>query len=77
MEKSSWILISNYLGVVLVSGVLDFVQLNTDFSMVKRYCSNTKVFGANSVICAEFFENRSASDFCNISFAIVMYCCLQ
>ena len=44
MEKSSWLLISNYPDVVLVSGVLDFVQLNTDgvalyfagFSMVHR-----------------------------------------
>jgi hypothetical protein len=30
MEESSSILISNYLDVVSVSGVLDFVQLNTD-----------------------------------------------
>jgi hypothetical protein len=30
MEKFSWILINNYVDVVLVSGVLDFAQLNTD-----------------------------------------------
>jgi hypothetical protein len=36
-------------------------------------CTNTKVFGANSFICTEFLETCSASDFCNMSFAIVMY----
>jgi hypothetical protein len=51
MEKSSWILISNYLDDVLVSGVLDFVQLNTDevalyfadFSMVHRDYTNHRI----------------------------------
>jgi hypothetical protein len=51
MEKSSWILISNYLDVVLVSGDLDFVQLNTDevvlyfadFSMVRRNYTSHRI----------------------------------
>jgi hypothetical protein len=30
MEKSSWILINDYLDFVLLSGVLDFVHLTTD-----------------------------------------------
>jgi hypothetical protein len=30
MEKSPWILINNYLDVVLVSGVLHYVQLSAD-----------------------------------------------